>query len=48
MFGAPNRITATTCYGDGEVIDIERGVDLGVVSTQKRHDSNGILVFSIW
>ncbi|NLS14553.1 AAA family ATPase [Vibrio sp. SM6] len=29
MFGAPNRITATTCYGDGEVIDIERSVDLG-------------------
>ncbi|MGY3571282.1 Lon protease family protein [Vibrio paucivorans] len=29
MFGAPNRITATTSYGDGEVIDIERSVDLG-------------------
>ncbi|MCK6263730.1 AAA family ATPase [Vibrio sp. ZSDE26] len=29
MFGAPNRITATTAYGDGEVIDIERSVDLG-------------------
>ncbi|RJX75398.1 ATP-binding protein [Vibrio sinensis] len=29
MFGAPNRITATTCYGEGEVIDIERSVDLG-------------------
>lgn len=29
MFGAPNRITATTCYGDGDVIDIERSVDLG-------------------
>ncbi|MGJ7095389.1 Lon protease family protein [Vibrio hannami] len=29
MFGAPNRITATTSYGDGEVIDIERNVDLG-------------------
>ena len=29
MFGAPNRITATTCYGNGEVIDIERSVDLG-------------------
>ncbi|MGL0950225.1 Lon protease family protein [Vibrio vulnificus] len=28
-FGAPNRITATTCYGEGEVIDIERSVDLG-------------------
>ena len=35
MFGAPNRITATTCYGDGEVIDIERSVDLGGVSIQK-------------
>ncbi|WP_047043113.1 Lon protease family protein [Vibrio mexicanus] len=29
MFGAPNRITATTAYGDGDVIDIERSVDLG-------------------
>ncbi|WP_261818075.1 Lon protease family protein [Vibrio gallicus] len=29
MFGAPNRITATTAYGSGEVIDIERNVDLG-------------------
>ncbi len=29
MFGAPNRITATASYGDGEVIDIERSVDLG-------------------
>ncbi|MEZ8104817.1 AAA family ATPase [Vibrio sp. 03-59-1] len=29
MFGAPNRITATTAYGEGEVIDIERNVDLG-------------------
>jgi len=29
MFGAPNRITATTSYGEGEVIDIERNVDLG-------------------
>ncbi|SHO57000.1 Lon protease family protein [Vibrio quintilis] len=28
-FGMPNRITATTCYGDGEIIDIERNVDLG-------------------
>ncbi|WP_099611064.1 Lon protease family protein [Vibrio fujianensis] len=28
-FGAPNRITATTSYGDGEIIDIERSVDLG-------------------
>ncbi|MPW35807.1 Lon protease family protein [Vibrio sp. B1Z05] len=29
MFGAPNRITATTSFGSGEVIDIERNVDLG-------------------
>jgi lon-related putative ATP-dependent protease len=29
MFGVPNRITATTCYGEGEIIDIERDVDLG-------------------
>ncbi|EEY45554.1 Lon protease family protein [Vibrio mimicus] len=28
-FGMPNRITATTSYGDGEIIDIERSVDLG-------------------
>ncbi|MBY7857179.1 AAA family ATPase [Vibrio fluvialis] len=28
-FGAPNRITATTSYGDGDIIDIERSVDLG-------------------
>jgi lon-related putative ATP-dependent protease len=29
MFGAPNRITASTSYGDGDIIDIERSVDLG-------------------
>jgi len=29
MFGAPNRITATTSYGDGDIIDIERSVELG-------------------
>lgn len=28
-FGAPNRITATTSFGDGDIIDIERSVDLG-------------------
>lgn len=27
-FGAPNRITATTAYGDGDILDIERSVDL--------------------
>lgn len=29
MFGVPNRITATTAYGEGDIIDIERSVDLG-------------------
>lgn len=29
MFGAPNRITATTAFGDGQILDIERNVDLG-------------------
>ncbi|MGF1701277.1 AAA family ATPase [Photobacterium makurazakiensis] len=29
QFGAPNRITATTAYGEGEVFDIERNVKLG-------------------
>lgn len=28
-FGVPNRITATTSYGDGDIIDIERSVELG-------------------
>lgn len=28
-FGAPNRITATTAFGDGDVLDIERSVELG-------------------
>ncbi|CZF84064.1 Lon protease family protein [Grimontia marina] len=28
-FGAPNRITATTSFGDGAVLDIERSVELG-------------------
>ena len=28
-FGVPNRITATTAFGEGEVIDIERSVKLG-------------------
>lgn len=28
-FGSPNRITATTAYGDGGVLDIERSVELG-------------------
>ncbi|MCE9678400.1 AAA family ATPase [Shewanella sp. AS1] len=29
QFGAPNRITATTAFGDGQVFDIERKVELG-------------------
>ncbi|GGI75753.1 ATP-dependent protease [Shewanella hanedai] len=29
QFGAPNRITATTAFGEGKVFDIERKVDLG-------------------
>ncbi|MFD2177473.1 Lon protease family protein [Veronia pacifica] len=28
-FGSPNRITATTAYGDGQVLDIERSASLG-------------------
>ena len=28
-FGAPNRITATTALGEGDIIDIERSVELG-------------------
>ncbi|MCG9696687.1 ATP-binding protein [Shewanella sp. Isolate11] len=29
QFGAPNRITASTSFGDGQVFDIERKVELG-------------------
>jgi lon-related putative ATP-dependent protease len=29
QFGAPNRISATTAYGEGEIFDIERKVELG-------------------
>lgn len=43
MFGAPNRITATTAYGDGEVIDIERNVDLG-----GSIHSKGVLILSAY
>ncbi len=43
MFGAPNRITATTSYGDGEVIDIERNVDLG-----GSIHSKGVLILSAY
>lgn len=40
-FGMPARITATTRYGDGEVIDIERSVQLG----GKIH-SKGVMIMS--
>lgn len=40
-FGMPSRITATTRYGDGEVIDIERNVQLG----GKIH-SKGVMIMS--
>ncbi|WCE32361.1 Lon protease family protein [Vibrio sp. SCSIO 43137] len=43
MFGAPNRITATTSYGEGEVIDIERNVDLG-----GSIHSKGVLILSAY
>ncbi len=43
MFGAPNRITATTSYGNGEVIDIERNVDLG-----GSIHSKGVLILSAY
>ncbi len=43
MFGAANRITATTSYGDGEVIDIERNVDLG-----GSIHSKGVLILSAY
>lgn len=43
MFGAPNRISATTAYGDGEVIDIERNVDLG-----GSIHSKGVLILSAY
>ncbi len=41
MFGVPNRITAVTSYGEGEVIDIERSVDLG-----GNIHSKGVLILS--
>ncbi|MDV7104814.1 ATP-binding protein [Vibrio sp. TH_r3] len=43
MFGAPNRITATTSYGEGGVIDIERNVDLG-----GSIHSKGVLILSAY
>ncbi|MGF1688611.1 AAA family ATPase [Photobacterium japonica] len=43
QFGAPNRITATTAYGNGEVFDIERSVDLG-----GRIHSKGVMILSAY
>jgi len=42
-FGMPSRITTTTRYGDGEVIDIERSVQLG----GKIH-SKGVMILSAY
>ena len=41
MFGCPTQITATTRPGDGEIIDIEREVELG-----GPHHSKGVLILS--
>ncbi|MGF1734718.1 Lon protease family protein [Photobacterium satsumensis] len=43
QFGSPNRITATTSYGDGGVFDIERSVDLG-----GRIHSKGVMILSAY
>ncbi|OLQ75722.1 ATP-dependent protease [Photobacterium proteolyticum] len=43
QFGAPNRITATTAYGEGEVFDIERNVKLG-----GRIHSKGVMILSAY
>ncbi|MGF1725631.1 Lon protease family protein [Photobacterium nomapromontoriensis] len=43
QFGSPNRITATTAYGEGEVFDIERSVDLG-----GRIHSKGVMILSAY
>lgn len=42
-FGLPNRITATTYYGGGDVIDIERDVKLG-----GNIHSKGVMILSAW
>jgi lon-related putative ATP-dependent protease len=41
MFGQPGRITATTRVGDGEVVDIEREIELGGAIHSK-----GVLILS--
>lgn len=43
QFGMPNRITATTAYGKGEVLDIEHRVKLG-----GRIHSKGVLILSAY
>ncbi|OOE38598.1 ATP-dependent protease [Salinivibrio kushneri] len=42
-FGLPNRITATTAFGEGEVLDIERSVKLG-----GRIHSKGVMILSAY
>lgn len=42
-FGIPNRITATTCFGDGGVQDIERSVKLG-----GNIHSKGVMILSAY
>ena len=43
QFGAPNRITATTAYGEGQVFDIERSVDLS-----GNIHSKGVMILSAY
>lgn len=43
MFGIPNRITATTAYGEGSIIDIERHVELG-----GNIHSKGVMILSAY
>lgn len=42
-FGIPNRITATTSWGEGEVMDIERSVKLG-----GRIHSKGVMILTAY
>ncbi len=42
-FGLPNRITATTAFGEGEILDIERSVKLG-----GRIHSKGVMILSAY
>lgn len=43
QFGIPNRITATTAFGDGEMFDIERKVKLG-----GRVHSKGVMILTAY